>query len=267
MKRNKALSLYLLGSLGQILIVCAAVFFLKRKGFTMNYTSAIGIAAIGVGGISSALWGTIVTVKFRQTNLKTVICDFFRVKQSYKNYLFAGLFLFLDFVFVMFGGKLAISAWYLPFIMFLKHIVFGGLEEIGWRYLFQPLLQERLNYVISTLMTFVAWGIWHFLFFYIDGSLSEVSVIPFLMGLLTNCFILSALYTKTKNLWICVMTHSLINVFSQLIEGGNTYVSYMCKVLIVVFAIVLSVNEYKKMGNDTANQNRRYSDHHWDRAG
>ena len=180
-----------------------------------------------------------------------MICDFFKVKQSYKNYLFAGIFLYLDFLYVMFGGKLAISAWYLPFIMFLKHIAFGGLEEIGWRYLFQPLLQERLNYVISTLITFVAWGIWHFLFFYIDGSLSEVSVIPFLIGLLMNCFILSALYIKTKNLWICVVTHSLINVFSQLVEGGNTYVSYACKVLIVTFAIVLSVNEYKKTENDS----------------
>lgn len=247
MNRNKAISLYLLGSLGQIFIVCVVVSFLRRSGFIMDYSTLIGIVAIGVGGISSALWGTIVIINYKHINLKTLVCDFFRVRQSYKNYFFVGLFLLLDFVYVMFGGKMMISVWYLPFILFLKHIAFGGLEEIGWRYLFQPLLQERLNYIVSTLVTFVMWGIWHFLFFYVDGSLSEISVIPFLIGLLANCFILSALYIKTKNLWICVMTHSLINVFSQLVDGGNIYMSYAGKVLIIFFAIIISVNELKKM--------------------
>ena len=36
------------------------------------------------------------------------------------------------------------------------------------------------------------------------------------------------------------MTHSLINVCSQIFEGGNTYVSYLCKVVVIVLAIILS---------------------------
>ena len=114
------------------------------------------------------------------------------------------------------------------------------MEEIGWRYVFQPILQEKLQYFQATILTFFIWSIWHLLFFYIDGSLSKVSVIPFLVGLLTNSFLLSALYNKTNSLWICAMTHSLINVCSQLFEGGNTYVSYLCKVVVIVLAIILS---------------------------
>ena len=162
------------------------------------------------------------------------------MKQSYKNYFLAIFFLSLNFLYVLFGGNVTITLWYIPIIMFLKHIAFGGLEEIGWRYLFQPLLQERLSYITSTVLTFIAWGTWHFLFFYIDGSLSKVSVIPFLVGLLTNSFLLSALYNKTNSLWICAMTHSLINVCSQIFEGGNTYVSYLCKVIVIALAIILS---------------------------
>ena len=238
--RSNALKLYLLGTLGQIAFVCLVVFFLRQSGTIVDYTTTIGIIAIIVGGISSAQWGTIVAIKYKEIDFKKVISDFFKVKQSYKNYLLVIFFLSLNFLYVLFGGNVTITLWYIPIIMFLKHIAFGGLEEIGWRYLFQPLLQERLSYFTSTVLTFIAWGTWHFLFFYIDGSLSKVSTIPFLVGLLTNSFLLSTLYNMTNNLWICAMTHSLINVCSQIFEGGDTYVSYLCKVVVIVLAIMLS---------------------------
>ncbi|MEZ7743550.1 CPBP family intramembrane metalloprotease [Gemella sanguinis] len=238
--RSNALKLYLLGTLGQIALVCIVVFFLRQSGTTVDYTTTNGIVAIIAGGISSAQWGTIVAIKYKKIDFKTVMSDFFRVKQSYKNYLLAIFFLSLNFLYVLFDGNVTITLWYIPIIMFVKHIAFGGLEEIGWRYLFQPLLQERLSYIISTVLTFIAWGTWHFLFFYIDGSLAQVSVISFLVGLLTNSFLLSALYNITNNLWICAMTHSLINVCSQIFEGENTYVSYLCKVIVIVLAIILS---------------------------
>lgn len=57
MKRNKALTLYLSGSLGQIAIICMMVFVLRRNEMIVDYTSPMGMAAIGVGGVSSALWG------------------------------------------------------------------------------------------------------------------------------------------------------------------------------------------------------------------
>ena len=243
--RSNALKLYLLGTIGQITLVCLVVFFLRQSGTTVDYTTTIGIIAIITGGISSAQWGTIVAIKYKKIDFKSVISDFFSVKQSYKNYLLVIFFLSLNFLYVLFGGNVTITLWYIPIIMFVKHIAFGGLEEIGWRYLFQPLLQERLS-ITSTVLTFIAWGTWHFLFFYIDGSLAQVSVIPFLVGLLTNSFLLSTLYNITNNLWICAMTHSLINVCSQIFEGGNTYVSYLCKVVVIVLAIILSNKDIER---------------------
>ena len=92
-------------------------------------------------------------------------------------------------------------------------------------------------------MTFGAWGIWHFMYFYIEGTVLQVNVIDFLAGLLTSCFMLSALYIKTKSLWICVMTHALFNVFSQITTGGSSYVSYLCKIIIILIAVVLSTKK------------------------
>ena len=162
------------------------------------------------------------------------------------------MFLFLNFCYVAFDGKLALNAWYIPIILFLKAILFGGIEEVGWRYIFQPIMMERHSYISSTLITFVLWGIWHFAYFYIEGTLLQVQVFGFLLGLLTNCFILSALFIKTNSLWICVMTHSLINVFSQLAVDGNQNITYACKIIIIVMATVLSIREQNKKATNVS---------------
>ena len=134
-------------------------------------------------------------------------------------------------------------SWYLPFLMFFKFILFGGIEEIGWRYVFQPILQEHLPYFLSTILTFFSWAIWHLLYFYIDGSLAILQLTPFLIGLLTNSFILSALYIKTNNLWICVMTHSIINVLSQLTIDTNQYETYLIKIFVILVSCYMVMNK------------------------
>jgi len=252
LSRNKAIALYLIGTLGQIWMICIIVFILRSSGMIVDYTTLVGMVAIGIGGVSSALWGTIIAEKYKKYSIKKILKDFFAVKQKFCSYLFVLLFLLLDFCYVVFNGKLVLSAWYIPLVLFFKAIIFGGIEEVGWRYVFQPVLQERHNYITSTIITFAVWGIWHFSYFYIEGTLPQVQAFGFLFGLLTNCFILSALFIKTNSLWICVMTHSLINVFSQLVVGGNQNVSYACKIIIIVMATVLSIRERNKKATDVS---------------
>ncbi len=247
MSRTKALTLYLIGALGQILIVCIAVFVLRSFGLTVGYSTPTGWIAIAIGGISSALWGTVIAIQYRNSSLKKVAGDFFRVRQNPVNYIWLLAFIILDFLPVAFGGTITVSAWYLPLIMFIKHIAFGGLEEIGWRYLFQPLLQEKIPYIFATIITFAAWAVWHFLFFYLDET--KADAIPFLLGLLINSFILSALYVKTKNLWICAMTHSFINVLSQITSGGNRYLGIVTRVAIIILAVLLVARTNKQDNN------------------
>ncbi len=105
MSRKNALALYLTGTLGQIWIICIITFILRSNRIDMNYTTSIGITAIGIGGISSALWGIVVAIKYKKYRLKDILKDFFNVKQGYSNYLFVLLFLSLDFFCVLFGGS------------------------------------------------------------------------------------------------------------------------------------------------------------------
>lgn len=251
MTRKNAIGLYLLGTLGQIGIVCIAVFILRKIGLIVDYTTPAGLAAIALGGLSSAVWGTIVAVKYKKYDVKKILKDFFNVKQKIRHYVLVLLFLSLDFLHVAFQGEFSIPSWHTPIVLFLKMILFGGIEEIGWRYVFQPVLQERCNCFTSTILTFAAWGVWHFAYFYIEGTLPQVQILGFLAGLLTNCFILSALYIKTNSLWICVMTHSLINVFSQLAVGGNPHVLNICRIIIILAVVLSDKVQMKQEPNKT----------------
>ena len=247
MKRKQALSIYLVGTLGQILLVGLIVLLLRAWGVRVDYGTPIGLLTLMLGGVSSAIWGGYVSICYHHSSFKELLRDFFQVKQPISNYLLVLIFLVLDFLPLVLSGEMVIQAWYLPIILFIKALVFGGIEEIGWRYFFQPTLQEKLTYLLSTLCTFVAWSLWHLLYFYIDGSLATIHLLPFLLGLLSNCFILSAIYTKTRSLWLCVMTHALINCLSQLSSAESIWPSFVIKVLIILLAVRLASSSREKV--------------------
>ena len=246
MNRKQALSFYLAGTLGQILLVSLLVWLLRAGEVRVDYGTPIGLFTLMLGGLSSAIWGGYVSIRYHHSSFKQLIRDFFQVKQAPLNYLLVLIFIGLDFLPLVLSGKMIIPTWYLPIILFVKALVFGGIEEIGWRYFFQPTLQEKLPYLVSTLCTFVVWSLWHLLYFYIDGSLAMVNLIPFLLGLLSNCFILSAIYTRTRSLWLCVMTHALINALSQLSSAESVWLFLVIKVLIILLAMRIASSSMEK---------------------
>ena len=247
MNRKQALLLYLSGTFGQILLVTLLVWLLRAGEVRVDYGTPIGLFTLMLGGLSSAIWGGYVSIRYHHSSFKQLVRDFFQVKQAPLNYLLVLIFIGLDFLPQVFSGEMISPTWYLPIMLFCKALVFGGIEEIGWRYFFQPTLQEKLTYLVSTLCTYVAWSLWHLLYFYIDGSMATVHLLPFLLGLLSNCFILSAIYTKTRSLWLCVMTHALINALSQLSSTESVWLSLVIKVLIILLAMRIASSSLEKV--------------------
>lgn len=156
MNRKQALSFYLAGTLGQILLVSLLVWLLRAGEVRVDYGTPIGLFTLMLGGLSSAIWGGYVSIHYHHSSFEQLVRDFFQVKQAPLNYLLVLIFIGLDFLPLVLSGKMIIPTWYLPIILFVKALVFGGIEEIGWRYFFQPTLQEKLPYLVSTLCTFVA---------------------------------------------------------------------------------------------------------------
>ena len=53
--RKNAIRLYLTGTIGQITVIAVIVYLLRRMGIVVDYTTVVGMIAIGIGGISSAI--------------------------------------------------------------------------------------------------------------------------------------------------------------------------------------------------------------------
>lgn len=60
---------------------------MRCSGLVVNYTTPAGVVAIGIGGVSSALWGTIVAVKYKKYSVKKIFRDFLAVKQKCSSYV------------------------------------------------------------------------------------------------------------------------------------------------------------------------------------
>lgn len=110
----------------------------------------------------------------------------------------------------------------------LMMIVFGGLEEFGWRGLLLPALSKIFKYQIAALVVGLIWAIWHLPLFFMHGAAqyqSDYSV--FAIQVIGLGFVLAWLYGRTKSVFICVLFHAFSNAVSSSglsISDGNGYV-------------------------------------------
>ena len=105
MSRKKAIFLYLLGTLGQIWLISIIVFVLRHFGMVVDYRTPMGIVVIGKGGVSSALWGTVIAVRYKKYSTKKILKDFFAIKQDRDSYLFVIVFFFWIFAMLHLMGN------------------------------------------------------------------------------------------------------------------------------------------------------------------
>lgn len=63
-----------------------------------------------------------------------------------------------------------LAQWYLLPVMVLGGVIFGGVEEIGWRGYLQPRLQADTSALAANLLLGIIWALWHLPLFALDGS-------------------------------------------------------------------------------------------------
>jgi membrane protease YdiL (CAAX protease family) len=141
----------------------------------------------------------------------------FTLKEKPKYYLLAFMFLVILYLPSIILCKSNTNiAWYLWFPIFPLMIIDGGMEEIGWRYLLQPTLEKRFPFFIATTITAFIWWAWHIPMFFIPGSgQSEMSFMLFALFVFGQSFSLASIFQVSKNVWLCIMYHALINTLSM----------------------------------------------------
>ena len=195
-------------------------------------------------GVSTAFAGLLVAKKYGKINsYKKLLMDYFHLKQHILFYLIPIIFLFIIFGSRLIRGQLKEGIyWLLIQRFFIIAILFGGIEEIGWKYIFQPLLEKKLSFIASSVITSILWYIWHIMYFVLDGTLFSLKIdnfIGFLFGIIGLSFILGCVYNITKSLWLCVFYHAMFNAFSQAFISLSTFGMLLVIIMSIMISIIL----------------------------
>ena len=242
MEDKKIIRLYLLIVFSIIVPTCGIVLVLNVCGIQLQ-SSPYGLIPVAVGGLSTAFAGAFIAKRSGKINSYIeLIKDFFRIKQPTIYYIITVSFLLFIFGSRILQGQLREGQNWLDILwIFIMSILFGGIEEIGWRYLFQPILEKKLSFFVASIITFALWGVWHLMFNVLDGSIFNMhtvsDIIWFLLFLMGASYILGSIYNVTKSLWLCVFYHALLNAFSQVFIGTT----FIGNVMILAFSIASSV--------------------------
>ena len=108
------------------------------------------------------------------------------------------------------GSDLYLSLLSIPIIIF-----FGGLEELGWRYIPSTIFRKRIflwncNFIYSFI-----WAVWHLPLFFIKGTVnSSLNFGLFTIMIFGMSFALAAIYYTSKSIWLCILFHTMINALS-----------------------------------------------------
>lgn len=97
-------------------------------------------------------------------------------------------------------------------VFFFPAILFGGLEEVGWRGILQKRLSQKFSPLPLAIIIGVIWGAWHLPMFLIpDLGNTPAGYLPFvLQGIVLSLF-LTYLYAKTASIPLVVFCHAAIN--------------------------------------------------------
>lgn len=146
-------------------------------------------------------------------SLKALFRFVFRRERKTAGYLF--LFLFLEIAtFVLSSMELnsAISISLIPLIILQAIIIYGGNEELGWRGIMQPIIQEKFSFPIATLIIGVVWAAWHIPLWFIEGNSHQgMSFLLFSVLAILLSYWLAAIYNSTKSVFFCMIMHGITN--------------------------------------------------------
>jgi membrane protease YdiL (CAAX protease family) len=134
---------------------------------------------------------------------------------------------------------------FLPLLLFL--VIFAGFgEEFGWRGYLLPRLQARHSALLSTLIVWAVWILWHIVLFFIEGTnqydwAKEAGFIAAYLGYAVALIGWSIMYT-----WVFNNTKGSVLLAAVFHGASNAWAGYLDNyrgnfVNILAFAIVLVV--------------------------
>ena len=147
---------------------------------------------------------------------------------------------FLQLSYLIFKDHSIVSSvpFYVFFLVLIVSILFGGLEEVGWRGFLQERLMKSTNLMLLSLIIGIIWGFWHIpLFFIEEVSHYNFEFLPFLLGAIMFSTYLTWLYAVTKSILLTVIFHASINASATIglsLIFEHSFLSYLVLILLTL---------------------------------
>ena len=183
-------------------------------GFTLENAAWLW-ASIVLYGLSPDIASYYVLKKNnRVKGFKEWLKNIFAVKSPLCFYLLVVTLIIAQYVpKVIISGVDEMMPFYMFFALLPVALIGGGLEEAGWSYVLRPELDKKFGFAVSSSIVAVIWTVWHIPILLLEGRLESLSWLGlFAIGLLGESFALGAIVRITKNIFLCILFHTLGNV-------------------------------------------------------
>jgi membrane protease YdiL (CAAX protease family) len=220
------------------------IVFANQFGY-LKYGTPASLILFFIGGNAPPLVAYVILKRGKKIRgFKQYVKEAFAVKQKPLYYILVIAFLALYYgIPALMGGITLQAKLYVGIISIFPMIFLGGLEELGWRYILQPALEERFSFAIATSITSLIWSVWHFPIFFIEGtSQYNWSFGIFTIMVFGLSFALASVRYISKSIWLCILLHSTVNAMmsSWFVKDSITIKSLTALVMIVVsYAMVM----------------------------
>ncbi len=207
----------------------------------LMFGSPLGMILYVLGGISPAICE--ITLKKKSSTkeeFKKFIKSIVNPKHSIWMYVYA------------IGGAMAIQAipllfhltevkqpLYIGFVMIIPMIIGGGIEEIGWRGLLQPQLEEKYPHIVAAISVGVIWAIWHLPLWFIDGTNQQsMNFIWFCINTIMLSFFIGSVTYVSKSIFMAILAHASINAFWEVMAATDKIIPSL---LLMFFVIIVTM--------------------------
>ncbi len=200
-------------------------FLVSRETVSLQNLSGMSLYILG-GSAPTIMAFAAVLLTPQSGSVQELVSRIFRIRIPFLYYLAAVLIPVLlgsagrfgaGIIFPDYAPASEIQPLYLFIPLFASSIIFGGIEEVGWRGVLQPVLTKRLSLISANFIIGIIWALWHLPLFYVIGlSHYGNSFLLFTLAGIGWSAFMTWLYSRTGSIFICILFHASINAAASI---------------------------------------------------
>lgn len=242
---------YLLFTFAIMLLCWGSCVICSLNGISLNENRLLFIPYL-LGGWSPTIASFIALKKNNKiANFKEWIKNIFDFKHNIFSYLLVVIFAILFFLpQCLISGYEKGAPLFAIIFMIPVMLAAGGLEEAGWRYIFQPELEKKFNFTVSTIIVSIIWWLWHMPLFFVQGVAQYgQNYLAFGINVLALSFALACIRKNTNSVWLCVLFHCATNSLSGIYIVNDNILGNIASaiILVIISYVVTGLNNKKQL--------------------